>query len=220
MHFMTTFPGSPRVLKGALVSFDLPDPTPNVIVFQYNPVTLTRTLQAQMAGGEGERAGAMRFKGAPVETISLDVEIDATDQLEKADATATSLGIYPQLAGLETLLYPDSDTVISNLDQLSSGIIEIVPPLAPFTLFVYGPKRILPVQVTDFRVTEEAHDINLNPVRAKVSLGLRVLSYDDLLPDHPGHALFLAHQVAKEAMARAGVTHSLDAVGVSNIKLL
>lgn len=217
---MTTFPRSPRLLKGAIVSFDLPNPTPNVIVFQYNPETLTRSLQAQTAGGESDRAGAVRFKGAPVETIDLDVEIDATDQLAEADDTAVSLGIHPQLAALEMLLYPSSSSVISNLAQLSMGIIEIIPVMAPFTLFIYGAKRVLPVQVTEFRVVEEAHDVNLNPTRAKVSLGLRVMSYNDLFSEHPGHAIFLAHQVAKETMAKVGITSSLGAVGGGSIELL
>lgn len=216
---MTTFPGSPRILKGALVSFDLPSATPSVIIFQYNPATLTRTLQPQMTGAEGERGGPLRFKGAPVETLSLDVEIDATDQLETGDANATSLGIHPQLASLEALLYPKSSLVLANLALMNAGVIEIVPPLAPFTLFVYGPKRILPVQVTEFRVTEEAHDVNLNPIQAKVSLGLRVLSYNDLPPDHPGFSLFMAHQVAKEVLAAVTLGHSLAATGLSSVSL-
>lgn len=217
---MTTFPGSPRVLKGAIVAFDLPDPTPNVIVFQYNPVTLTRSLQAQLAGGTGARREPTRLSGAPVETISLEIEIDATDQLEKEDGDALAVGIHPQLAALEVLVYPDSADVIANVDLLSFGVIEIVPPVAPFTLFIYGQKRILPVQMTSFSLTEEAHDVHLNPIRAKVSLSMRVLSYNDLLPDHPGHALFLAHQVAKETLARLGGGSGLDAVLGANPNLI
>lgn len=218
---MTTFPGSPRLLKGALVAFDLPDTTPKVVVFQYNPNTLTRTLQAQTTGGgEGERAAVARFKGAPIETISFQIELDATDELEQAKENAVEMGIHARLAALEMLLYPPSNTVISNLEQMSLGVLEVVPAMAPFTLFIYGRKRILPVHVTSFRVTEEAHDVNLNPIRGKVDLGLRVLSYDDLLPDHPGQALFIAHQVAKEAMAAKGIIGSLEAVTGSDIALL
>jgi hypothetical protein len=110
--------------------------------------------------------------------------------------------------------------VISNLVLMNFGIIEVIPPMAVFTLLVYGRKRVLPVQLTDFSVTEEAHDVNLNPIRAKVSLGLRVLSYNDIMPEHPGHAIFIAHQVAKEALAKTGLSHSLDAVGGANVKLL
>ena len=218
---MTTFPGSPHVLKGALVAFDLPDTTPQVIIFQYNPNTLTRTLQAQTTGGGGGgRAGPVRVKGAPIETSSPRVEMDATDELEQAKEDAVETGIHTRLAALERLLYPPSDGVLSNLDQMSHGVLEVVPAMAPFTLFVYGPQRILPVQVTSFRVTEEAHDARLNPIRAKVDLGLRVLSYDDLLPDHPGHAIFIAYQVAKEAMGARGTVSSLGAVTGSDVALL
>jgi hypothetical protein len=218
---MTTFPGSPRVLKGALVTLEPPSSTPSVIVFQYNPITLTRSLQAQVAGGErGRRSGPIRYSGAPVETITLEIDLDAADQLERGDERTVKLGLHPQLAALELLVYPASDTIITNIELSNLGVIEIVPAVAPFTLFIYGSQRILPVQVTSFSVTEEAHDTLLNPIRAKVSLGLQVLSYNDLTPDDPGHALFLAHQVAKEAMARSGITNSLDQVVGGSVRLI
>ena len=202
---MTTFPGSPRLIKGAIIGFDLFNPLASVIIFQYNPDTLTRTLQAQTAGGEGaDKSEALRLKGAPVETIKLDVEIDATDQLEKAEGNATSMGIYPQLSALEMLIYPKSALVIANTALMAVGTIEVIPPMAPFTLFIWGPKRILPVRLADFSIVEEAHDVKLNPIRAKVSLGLRVLSYNDLPLTHPGYGLFIAHQVVKETMATIG----------------
>src|SRR5215208_6442646 len=109
-----SFPGSPRIVKGALVGIDIFNPLPSVVLFQYNPDTVTRTLQAQTAGTEGARSEVTRLKGAPVETIKFDVEIDATDQLERADGLATATGIYPQLSALEMLLYPKSALVIAN----------------------------------------------------------------------------------------------------------
>ena len=218
---MTHFPRSPRLLKGALVTLDLPNPTPGVIVFQYNPDTLTRSLAAQAAGGEGgDRAEVLRLRGAPVETIRLDVELDATDRLEAAEAQAVQLGLHPQLAALETLLYPRSSVVIANTLLLALGTIEVIPPAAPFTLFIWGPRRVLPVRLTDFSVTEEAHDVHLNPIRARVSLGLRVLSYNDLPRTHPGYHLFLAHQVVKETMAHLGTVNNLSAVAGGQIRLL
>ncbi len=217
---MTTFPGSPRLMKGAIVGIDIFNPLASVIMFQYNPDTLTRTLQAQTSGEGGDRTEALRLKGAPVETIKLDVEIDATDQLETADSIATSMGIYPQLSALEMLIYPKSALVIANTVLLATGMTEVVPPLAPFTLFIWGPNRVLPVRLTDFSITEEAYDVNLNPIRAKVSLGLRVLSYNDLPLTHPGYYLFLAHQVIKETMATIGSVNNLAAVAGGNIKLL
>src|SRR5215831_3783767 len=185
---MTTFPGSPRLMKGALVGIDLFNPLASLIVFQYNPETMTRRLQAQtLGGGEGDRTEALRLKGAPIENITLDIEIDATDQLEKGDAVAGSMGIYPQLSALEMLIYPKSALVIANTALLAAGTIEIIPPDAPLTLFIWGAKRILPVRITDFSITEEAHDQALNPIRAKVGLGLRVLSYNDLSITDPGY---------------------------------
>ena len=216
-----TFPRSPRTMKGAIVGLDLFNPLASVIVFQYNPDTLTRSLQAQAAGGAGgDRSEPLRLKGAPIETIKLDVEIDATDQLEKGDATATGMGISPQLSALEMLLYPKSLQVILNTALLAVGTIEVIPPMAVFTLFIWGPKRIVPVRLTDFSITEEAHDPSLNPIRAKVSLGLRVLSYNDLPPSHPGFGLFLAHQIVKETMAVIGSVDNLSAVAGGDIRLL
>ena len=203
---MTSFPRSPKLLKGAIVGLDPFNPLASVIVFQYNPKTLTRSLTAQQAsrGQNSSRAEALRLSGAPEESIKLDVEIDATDQLEEAEATAISMGVYPQLSALEMLLYPKSAQVIANTVLLATGALEIIPPMAPFTLFIWGPKRVVPVQLTSFSITEEAYDTSLNPIRAKVSLGLRVMSYNDLPLTHPGYYVFLAHQVAKEAMATIG----------------
>jgi hypothetical protein len=211
---------APKLLKGALVALDPPDPTPHVIVFQYNPATLTRTLEAQMQENSGKTGDPPRFKGAPVETIKVDVEIDAADQLERGDPQAGDMGILPQLAALETLIYPRSGRIIANNLLMKIGTIEIIPSVAPLTLFVWGKRRILPVRVTEFSVTEDAHHPNLSPIRAKVSLGLRVLTYSDASGDSPIWNLFLAHQVLKEGLAALATTGSLNAVMGSNVKLI
>lgn len=216
---MSASPISTRLLKGALVSVDLLSPIPAVIVFQYNPDTLTRQLKARGAQGDGAKGDAMRLNGAPEETIKIDVEIDATDQLEKGDPIADAVGIYPQLSALEMLVYPKSALVIANTALLAGGIIEVAPPVGPFTLFIWGVKRILPVRVEEFSITEEAYDNALNPIRAKVSLGLRVLTYNDLSITNPGYYMFLAHQVVKETMAAMGTVQNVSAVAGSDVKL-
>ena len=212
---MSSFPGSPRLQKGAIVGLDPTNPLASVIVFQYNPDTLTRSLTAQTTEGEANRGEALRLKGPPQETMSLDVEIDATDQLEQGDSTAASMGIYPALAALEMLLYPKSGLVIANEVLAAVGIIEVSPPEAPLTLFVWGLKRVVPVRLTNFSITEEAFDPGLNPIRAKVSLGMRVLSYYDLGLYSAGGALFMVHQVAKEVMATIGSANNLGAISAS-----
>ena len=167
---MTTFPGSPRVLKGALVSVDPLIPIPNVIVFQYNPDTMTRSLKPRAPGADSARSEAQRLTGPPEETIKVEIDIDAADQLETGDGIAGALGVYPQLSALEMLTYPKSATVIANTILLAAGVIEIVPADGPLTLFIWGAKRILPVRVTDCSITEDAHDTSLNPIRARASL--------------------------------------------------
>jgi len=218
---MTTFPRSPRLLKGAIVGFDIFNPIASVIVFQYNPKGVTRQLQAQAVGEGGAQAEVLRLKGAPVETISFDkVDLDAADQLEKGEGTATSMGLYPQLSALEMLLYPKSALVIANTILLATGTIEVIPPTGPFTLFIWGIKRVLPVQITGFTINEQEFDPNLNPIRAEISgLNLRVLSYNDFPISHPGYYIFLAHQVVKETMATIGSLNNLSSVAGGDVNI-
>jgi hypothetical protein len=209
---MSTFPNSPRVQKGVLYGIDPSRPGTGAIVFQYNPDTLTRTLRAQTAGAQGgDRVEALRLKAPPEETIRLEVEIDATDQLETLQGPAAAAGLHPTLAALEMLVYPKSAAVIANNVLAAAGIIEVIPVEAPLAVFVWGGNRVVPVRVTSFTITEEAFDPSLNPIRAKVSLELRVLSYNDLGLDSAGGAMFLAHQMAKEALAVAGAVASASA---------
>lgn len=214
---MSSFPGSPRLIKGAIIGLDPINPLASVVVFQYNPDTMTRRLEARSTGGgEGsDRSEAFRLTGPPKETITLNIEVDAADQLEQANPIAIVSGVSPTLAALEMLLYPKSSTVIANTALALIGNIEIIPPEAPLTLFVWGPTRVLPVRVTGFSITEEAYDTLLNPIRAKVDLTLTVLSYVDLKLTNPGYTLFMAHQITKEVMATTNVFNSALNVGAS-----
>jgi hypothetical protein len=217
---MSGFPGSPRLIKGGLVLLDpVTSAVQRVITFQYNPDQLTRSLQIQGQSGEGDRLEALRLKGPPIETIKVEAEIDATDQLEFPDQNpdAVKLGIAPQLAAIETIIYPESSQ-LQNADQFaSSGAFEIFPVSAPLTLFVAGRNRIVPVRVTEFSVTEEAFDPSLNPIRAKVSLGMRVLSVNDLVFASKGNSLYMIYQQTKERMARSASGNNLSTLGVGGL---
>ena len=200
---MTTFPRSPRLHKGRLVSVDPFTQQKSSIEFQYNPDTMTRRLEARSMGGEGgDKAEVYRLTGPPKETITLNIEIDASDKLDEGDAQAQKLGIHPSLAALELLLYPTLDALNKNEELARQGNIEIIPPEAPLTLFVWGEKRVLPVRLTSFSITEEAYDALLNPIRAKIDLSLQVLSYADFQQAHQGYDLFKKHQSFKEQMAK------------------
>jgi len=218
---MSAFPGAPRLLRAGLVVVDQNTlAVQRVIALQYNPDSLSRTLQVRGATGDsGDRLDALRLTGPPVETIKLDAELDATDQLESptADSNAVKYGIQPDLAVLETLIYPPSSQIQTDNTLAQGGTIEIAPMEAPLTLFVWSAVRILPVRLTEFSITEEAFDQLLNPIRAKVSLGMRVLSVNDLSFDHKGNSVFLANQARKEVLASKIGQGSLSSLGISSL---
>ena len=200
---MTTgFSRSPRVQKGALVFYQLPELFPNVIAFQYNPDEVTHSLQGKSGGGGG-RGDANRVNGPPEETFSFAVEIDATDQLEQPAQNAVTVenGLYPIIASLEKLLYPPYPAVIANEALALAGSAFILSEQAPLCLLVWGARRVLPVQIQSLSIKEEAFDQKLNPIRARADLTMRVMTYRDLDVTNPGYWAYLAAFTQKEAMA-------------------
>lgn len=220
---MSTFPGTPKVVKGGIVLVD-PDTSilQRVIVLQYNPDSISRTLAVQGVGGEGgDRLEALRLKGPATETIKLDAEIDATDQLEFPDRSPNQVvvqhGLAPHLAALETVIYPASSQLQSTNSQAQLGVLEVAPVEAALTLFVWSASKIVPVRITEFSITEDAFDTALKPIRAKVSLGMRVLSVNDLPFSHKGSSIFLAYLRQKETLARLAPGGDLSALGIGGI---
>ena len=216
---MTTSPLAPRLIKGGIVLIDpVTSAVQRVIALQYNPDTLSRTLQVQGVGESADRSEALRLKGPPIETIKLEAEIDAADQLEfpSQNPTVVQFGIHPQLAALETIIYPRSSQLLANNSLASGGTLEIAAMETPLTLFVWSKSRIIPVRLTEFSITEEAFDIALNPLRAKISLGMRVLSVNDLGFNHKGGNLFLVYQQQKEQFAKLSAS-ALGALGITGI---
>jgi hypothetical protein len=214
-------PLSPRLLKGGIVTMD-PDTSvvQGVISFQYNPETVTRSLQIQAVGGtqEGSTVDVLRLRGPAIETIKVDVEVDATDQLEfpQQYPLAAQYGLQPQLAQLEMLINPSVETLLADDAMASAGTLEIIPLEQPLTLFVWSAMRVVPIRLTEFSITEEEFDTKLNPVRAKVSLGMRVLSVDDLGFDHPGGRMFLTYLTNKESMAGQVANAALTTLGLGS----
>lgn len=217
---MSTFPGSPRVLKGGIVLLDSSTGAVlRVIVLQYNADTMSRTLQIQGAGEQGDHSEVLRLKGPPVETFKVEAEMDAADQLESPDQNpnAAQHGLAPQLAALETIVYPTSAQLNANNALAQAGTLEIMPIETPLAIFVWSKNRIVPVRLTDFSATEEAYDPQLNPIRAKVSLGLRVLSVYDLGFQHRGGSLFMTYLQNKERLASLVPGSSFGALGIGGI---
>lgn len=219
---MSGFPNSPRLVKGGIVTMD-PDTSAvkSVIALQYNPDSLSRTLQIQaMPGGQdGVRVDVLRLRGPAVETIRLEAALDATDQLEFPNQfpNAVQFGLLPQLSQLEMLINPTVETLQADDAMANAGTLEIIPLEQPLTLFVWSKSRVVPVRLTDFSVTEEAFDARLNPIRAKVSLGLRVLSVDDLGFAHPGGRMFMTYLGNKEQLASQAASVAISVLGLGGL---
>ncbi|MFE7559782.1 hypothetical protein [Kitasatospora sp. NPDC057500] len=204
---------APRPVRSGLVVIDPQRGTPQrIVVLQFNPDSLERSLAPQAAGadGGGDRTEALRLKGPAVETWKFTAELDATDQLE----VPAPNGVHPQLATLESLVQPTSAQLRAHQALAALGTLEITPVEAPLTLFTWGGKRILPVRLTELTITEEAFDIDLNPIRAAVAIGLRVLTVADLPTGHRGAELYLAHLAQKERLVGAAGDGRLGSLGL------
>jgi len=216
------FPGSPRLVRGGIVTMD-PDTSAimNVIALQYNPDSLSRSMQIQSMPGSQDamRVDVLRLRGPAVETVKVEAEFDATDALEfpQQNPAAVHYGLLPQLAQLESLINPTVATLQADNQMASNGTLEILPLEQPLTLFVWSKNRVMPVRLTEFSVTEEAFDASLNPIRAKVSLGLRVLTIDDLGFSHPGGRMFMTYLGNKEYLAKQTSSTALSVLGISGL---
>ena len=200
------FPRRPKVLRGGIVAYQLPELLPTVVVFQYNPDEVSRSIRPRGATGGG-RGDANRVSGPPDETVTFTVEIDAADQLERPSENALTVehGLHPVIAALEGLLYPSYPTVIANEALALAGSAFILGEHAPLALLVWGPRRVLPVQVESLTVREQAFDQKLNPIRATAELSLKVLTYRDLDVANPGYWVYLASFTQKEVLAASNL---------------
>ena len=218
---MTRYADIPKPIRSGLVVVNPDTGTPQrVIVLQFNPDTLERTVAPQSAGdsgdggsggtGSGDRNEALRLKGPAQESWKFTAEIDATDQFE----IAAPDGIHPQLATLEMLVQPTTEQLRAASRLSLKGTIEISPIEMPLTLFTWGSKRVMPVRLTELSVNESAFDVNLNPIRASLGIGMKILTVSDLPAGHRGADLYMAHLAQKERLAAAARGGSLGALGL------
>ena len=196
----------PKLIKGAIIGLDPFNPVASIIIFQYNPNEVTRSLTSKLGSGGTDtgRGEATRLTGTPEETISVKLHLNAADQLEVGDSIAVGNGILPQIAALEMLITPKTLQLVVNTALALTGTLEIIPSEAPLTLFVWGTKRVVPVAVNTLNIREMLFDPDLNPIVAEVDVSMKVLTYNDLPILHPGTAISVANQVVKEALAVIG----------------
>lgn len=217
---MTGFPASPKLTRAGLVLID-PDSgaVDRIITLQYAADSLKRQLQIQSVEDEQNRSQPLRLTGPAIETITLEAELDATDQLEfpKQNADTVETGIFPALSAIETMVHPTIAQLERQNAQAASGGFTITPAETPLALFVWSRNRVVPVRVTDLSITEDFFDPALNPIRAKVSLTLRVLSVDDLGFNHRGSGLFMAYLQGKEQLAAKSAGGPLSDFGIGGL---
>lgn len=206
---------SPRLVRAGLVVADADKGSIiRVIPLQYNPIRLTRAFSLKSLGDQADRSEALRLTGPPVETITLEAQIDAVDALARGDKAAAANGIASHLAALELLTTPGSAELLAADRAAQQGVLEVLPISQPLTLLVWGKSRIVPVRINALSITEDAFDPLLNPIRATVSFTLRVLTVDDLGFAGRGGQIFLNHLVVKEQLARKLPASGLDTLGV------
>lgn len=205
------FPGRPRLTKGALLVFESQGagvkPSQR-IVFSYNPDQLRRSFAARSPQQQPQRTVAaredvLRVPGPPVETITMSIQLDAADQLAEplVNPDAVAFGLHPVLAKLELLLYPSSVRVAQIERQAAKGAVQVAPASVPLVMLAWGDSRVVPVQLQSFSVTEEQFDARLNPITAKVDIGMRVLTYMEFPRASAGREAYIAHQKKKEQLA-------------------
>ncbi|WP_447761938.1 hypothetical protein [Sphingopyxis panaciterrae] len=217
---MTSFPGSPRTLKGGFVLMDADGKAVlRTVAFQYNPDGVSRTLTPRGAKIDaGDRLEGLRLVGPPVETIKIEIELDATDRLEKPGSNADTVanGIAADLAELESIISPAPDDIAAADSLARSGTLEVLPLPSPLVLLALGRNRLIPVRITEFSIVEEAFDTQLNPIRARVSLGMRALSIDDLAFGSKGAELFMVAARRRDKMAKRRPPN-MQALGLTGV---
>lgn len=215
---MSGFPRSPLLRRAGLVLID-PEggAISRIITLQYASESLQRSLEIQAIADEPDRAQPLRLTGPAVETITLEAELDATDQLEFPDQNSdvVDAGLFPALSAIESLVYPTTAQLTRQDEQAGAGTFEITPVETPLSLFVWSRHRVVPVRTTGVSITENLFDAALNPIHATVSLTLRVLSVDDLGFRHRGGGLFMAYLRAKEQLAAKAQDGTLSNFGIS-----
>ncbi|GLW46332.1 hypothetical protein Stsp02_19940 [Streptomyces sp. NBRC 14336] len=209
---------SPAPRRGGIVFLD-PEQgrVLRVVPFQYNPDSITRTLRPRGIGADaGDRLEALRLQGPPRETFRVEAEFDATDQLGTAGGPGppAESGLFGMLSALETAVSPSVEQLTRQNDLAAKGILEIAPVQGPLPVLVLGPRRVLPVRMLDIDVTEEAYDGELNPIRARVLLTVRILTVDDVGFSHRAGGLHLQYQQGRERFAGL-VGYGPGAVGYS-----
>lgn len=191
-----------KLVRGALATV-VRNQIDTLVAFQYNPESIKRSVTPQMgAGDSSDHSNESRFTDAPTQRISFTAYFDAADALEKGDSVAVQSGIGPQLALLERLVYPLRSQIEDRDRERNSGVMEVVALTAPSFILIWGPKRAIPVRISQLEITEEAFDGNLNPIRASIAISVDVQTYAQRTPDDDDYRRFGAYHTRLERLSK------------------
>jgi hypothetical protein len=190
---MSSFPGSPKLVKAGFVQLDPATATVlRILAFQYNPETLTRRLD-EVPTAPPPSPGVTP---APHEVVTFTLSLDAADKLQTGDAVTQQTGLLPAISALELLLYPAGNAL---------------------TIWVSGSRRVVPVRISEMQFVEQAFDPALNPIRAEVVVTLQVLKDADLANNPRGKALWDAHVALLQQLAKTAYDGTLAVLGITGI---
>lgn len=215
--------------RGALVEYgtNVLGPLPNIVVFQFNPEQISRMLEIPLRSGDrlwgGRQQERWQTSAPPTESFSINAQFSAVEDLASGGAGAvlpSLFGVGPQLAALEKMVYPSSGlssqmtgAAVDAVGEAVGGSGEApgrsVPrePM-PRILFIWGPSRVLPVEIRSLSISEMQYDSLLNPTRAEVQIGLAVVSFPPDSDDVVGQGALAYTAAVKEVQAAANLVKS------------
>jgi hypothetical protein len=218
----------PFLMRGAMIEYgsDCLGPLPNVVIFQFNPESLTRTIQVPQRPS-GAAARETTQAGDPtIEKITLKAQFSAADGMGTGNILARTMGVGPRLAALEKMVNPASKLsglIGAAIDAVGDAVgvggsagdepRQVVPrEKYPRILFIWGPFRVLPVVIESMSITELQYDFLLNPIQADVNIGLAVNAIDNCSDDVVGKGALEYSNMAKDAQAMLNLANTIEQI--------
>lgn len=218
----------PFLMRGAMIEYGsgFMGPIPNVVIFQFNPESLARTIQIP-ARPSGAAARETTQAGEPsIEKISFKAQFSAADGMGTGNVLARTMGVGPRLAALEKMVHPASKLgglLGAAFDAIGDALglggdsgdepRQVIPrEKYPRILFIWGPFRVLPVVIESMTITELQYDFLLNPIQADVQIGLAVNPIDSCSDDTVGKGALEYSNLAKDAQAMLNLANTVEQI--------
>ncbi len=216
------------LMRGAMIEYGsgLLGPIPNVVIFQFNPESLSRTIQLPPRPSGGAARETTQAGEPSIEKISFKAQFSAADGMGTGNALARTMGVGPRLAALEKMVHPSAKIaglLGAALDAIGDALglgggggdepRQVIPrENYPRILFIWGPFRVLPVVIESMAITELQYDFLLNPIQADVQIGLSVNRIDNCSDDTVGKGALEYSNMAKEAQAILNLANTVDQI--------